>query len=307
MKAELGDVEANLKKAEKLVLEAFAKGAQWVILPEFFASSMAVHHKMLDAARPLDGKPTQLLKRLAKENRGVVGGSFLATRNGHTYNTFVLAFPDGKTFFHDKDYPTFLENNYYLGGTDDGVFNTPRGKVGAALCWEFVRAGTARRMQDKVDLVVGGACWWGPRDDLDTPEVKKEREDNLNVIKETPVKFARMLGVPVVFAQQAGNYQAFEEPDEKQPYNSHFIGQTMIVDGHGWILARMSYEDGEGVIVADVKLGKVSGPLDPIPAGFWIPDMSGLNGGTKEGWEKTLVPGRKYYDTVTYPHRQKHR
>src|SRR5262245_33169652 len=67
MKAELGEVETNLAKAEKLVREAFGKGAKWVILPEFFPSAIAVHHKMLDAARPLDGKPTQLLRRLAKE------------------------------------------------------------------------------------------------------------------------------------------------------------------------------------------------------------------------------------------------
>ena len=45
--------------AESLVREAFAKGARWVILPEFFTSAMAVHQKMLDAARPVDGKRTQ--------------------------------------------------------------------------------------------------------------------------------------------------------------------------------------------------------------------------------------------------------
>jgi len=161
---------------------------------------------MLDAARPLDGSPTRLLKRLAHEHRGVVGGSFLAIRDGHTYNTFVLALPDGSTFVHNKDYPTFLENNYYLGGYDDGVLLTPGVTTGAALCWEFVRSGTAQRLRDKVDLVVGGACWWAPSDDVDTDEIRKDRANNLAMIRETPVVFARMLGVPVVFAQQAGNY-----------------------------------------------------------------------------------------------------
>ncbi len=304
MKAELGEVEINLAKADRLVREAFAKQAKWVILPEFFTSAMAVHQKMLDAARPLDGKPTQLLKTLAREFNGVGGGSFLAIRDGHTYNTFVLAYPDGKTFFHNKDYPTFLENNYYLGGCDDGVLLTPGINTGAALCWEFVRSGTAKRLYDKVDVVLGGACWWAPSDDLDKDEVKAERVGELAMIKETPVKLARILGVPVVFAQHAGSYRGFVDTDGKEPYNSHFLGETAIVDGKGKVLARMSREDGEGVIVADITLGKVDSPTEAIPQGFWIPDLSSINGGTKEGWERTMVPGRKYYDTLTYPHRK---
>ncbi len=305
MQAELGNVPANLVKAETLVREAFGQGAKWVVLPEFFASAMAVHPSMLEAARPLDGEPARLLQRLAREGQATVGGSFLALRDGHTYNTFVVARPDGKTFHHDKDYPTFLENNYYIGGRDDGVFTMPEFKVGAALCWEFVRAGTARRLYDKVDFVLGGACWWGPSDDVNTPEIETDRAQNLALIKETPVRFAKMLGVPVVFAQQAGRYRAFESTDGKGAFNGHFIGESMIVDGRGQVLARRSYEDGEGVLVADIVAGKVPGPTAPIPEGFWIPDMSGLNGGTQEGWEQTLVEGRTYYDTVTRPHRQR--
>jgi predicted amidohydrolase len=301
MKAELGEVDINLEKAEKLVRDAFGKKAQWVILPEFFTSAMAVHPKMLNAARPLEGKPTQRLRSLAKEFNGVVGGSFLAIRDGHIYNTFVLAYPDGSTFYHNKDYPTFLENNYYLGGYDDGLLPTPGVRTGAALCWEFVRSATAKRLLDKVDIVIGGACWWAPSDDINTEAIKTERANNLALIKETPVKFARMLGVPIVFAQHAGNYVGSWSPDDTKFYNSHFIGETMIVDGHGKILAKMSREDGEGVIVADITLGKIADKTDPIPQRFWIPDLSDINGGTKEGWEQTMVPGRKYYDSVTYP------
>lgn len=303
MECELGEIGPNLKRAERLVKEAFGKGANWVVLPEFFTSAMAVNSKMLDAARPLNGEPLVLLKRLAKEHHGVVGGSFLAIRGGHTYNTFVLAFPDGATYFHDKDYPTFLENNYYIGGADDGVFQTKQANIGAALCWEFVRAGTARRLKDKVDVVLGGACWWAPSDDVKTPAADVDRKNNLDLIKETPVKFAKMLGVPVVFAQQAGTFRGFAETDEKNPYNSHFIGETVIVDGHGKILARRAYEEGEGIIIADLTLGKVPGGTDEIPDRFWIPEMSNLNGGTKQGWEQTLIPGRKYYDSVTRPRR----
>lgn len=92
-------------------------------------------------------------------------------------------------------------------------------------------------------------------------------------------------------------------PDETKPFNSHFIGETVIVDGQGKVLARRTREDGEGVVLADIRLGKVPGATEPIPDRFWIPDLSDINGGTKEGWEATMIPGRKYYDTVVYPHR----
>jgi predicted amidohydrolase len=300
MQAEFADVDANLEAAERLVREAFGQGAECVILPEFFTTAIGVHPRMLDAARPLDGRPTQMMKSLAREYEGAVGGSFIATREGHSYNTFVLAFPDGGTFFHDKDYPTFWETFYYIGGEDDGVMETPAGPIGSALCWEFVRSGTAKRLQGRVDMVVGGSCWWTARDDDTSSDADANRQANLALLQETPVRFARMLGVPVVHASHAGSFEGFALPDYQDPYNSHFEGETMIVDGHGQILARMSYEDGEGIILADVTLGQVEGPHEPIPEGFWIPELPDA---TVTAWEEALVDGRKYYDEVTFPHR----
>ena len=55
MCAELGDVAANLRKAEILLREALEKGAKWVILPEFFTSGVGFHPDILKAALPLDG------------------------------------------------------------------------------------------------------------------------------------------------------------------------------------------------------------------------------------------------------------
>lgn len=244
----------------------------------------------------------QLLKSLAKEYRGVVGGSFIAIREGHSYNTFVLAFPDGSTYLHDKDFPTFWENNYYIGGNDEGVLNTPQNPVGVAMCWEFVRSGTVRRLLGRVSMVVGGSCWWTRPDDDRSDDAEAFRRQSLALLKETPVKFAQMLGVPVVHASHAGSFKGYAQPDEKEPYNSHYLGETMIVDGHGGILARMSYEDGEGVILADVMPGQVKGAHEPIPSRFWIPEFSE---GTMARWREAMTTGRKYYEQVTLPHRTK--
>ena len=67
MKAELGNVKANLESVEQLARSAFNEGAELVILPEFFTSAVCFHPKMLDVVRPINGEPTQLLNKLAKE------------------------------------------------------------------------------------------------------------------------------------------------------------------------------------------------------------------------------------------------
>ena len=108
-----------------------------------------------------------------------------------------------------------------------------------------------------------------------------------------------MMGVPVVHASHAGSFQGFVLPDEKVPYNSHFEGETVIIDGHGQVLARMAYEDGEGIIFADVSPGEVPGPHEPIPDRFWIPELSQH---TEARWKEALIRGRRYYDEVTVPH-----
>jgi predicted amidohydrolase len=76
--AELGNVAANLVKAGRLIRVAFARGATWVVLPEFFSSGIAFHPEMAKAVRAIDGPPAQLLRDLAREGNVAVGGSFLA-------------------------------------------------------------------------------------------------------------------------------------------------------------------------------------------------------------------------------------
>jgi predicted amidohydrolase len=130
MRAEVGAVAKNLSRVESLALEAFRGGAQWVILPEFFPSAMAFTPSMLAAWQPLDVAPLQLMRKLARTHDGVVGGSFIAKSGGDCFNSFLLVFPDGQYYRHDKDLPTMWESCYYVGGSDDGVLDTPAGPIG---------------------------------------------------------------------------------------------------------------------------------------------------------------------------------
>lgn len=300
MCARLGEVEANCAAAERLAGEAFAEGARWVILPEFFTSAMAFHPSLLLSARPADGEPFALLRRLARENDGVVGGSFIALRGEHAVNRFVLAFPDGTSFTHDKDLPTMWENCYYEGGTDDGVLKTPAGSVGAAMCWELIRSQTARRLVNRIDIAVGGSCWWDLPDAMVGPEMDALRARNLAILAAAPGEFARMLGVPFVHASHAGAFEGLTPGAEDVPYRSRWLGEAQIVDGRGEILARRDHREGEGVIIAEVKVGRVPQPPPAIPEEFWVPDLPEP---MLDFWKNGNEHGREYYECVTRPRR----
>lgn len=297
MDAKLGDVTGNLQKADLLVDEAFAKGAELVILPEFFTSAVAFHPSMLDAALPLKGKAFEMLMAKAKKHHGMVGGSYISIKeNNERYNTFVLALPDGSYRSHDKDLPTMWENCYYLPGNDDGIVETPAGNFGLLVCWEFVRTRTARRLLGNVDLLVGGSCWWDiPYKKFPLPFKRVISKGNRKILHETFSTMAKMLGVPIIHAGHASYFKSRTPMMPGMPYYSCFLGETQIVDASGDIIERMKFEDGEGIIYAEVTVGKTS-PSEPIPDRFWIPKFHPL---IRFTWHYQNFHGKRYYKRVT--------
>lgn len=297
MRAQVGAIARNLSSAEALVREAFRRGARWVILPEFFPSAVAFTPTMLSAWQPLEGPPLQLMRRLAREYDGVVGGSFIAKSGQDCFNSFLLVFPNGQYFRHDKDLPTMWENSYYIGGSDDGILDTPNGSIGVAMCWELIRSRTARRLLGKVDLVVGGSCWWDMRLPV-PPKYAQDQARSRDLLRNAPTHLARMLRVPVIHASHAGEFEGLTPGRESVSYISRYLGESQITDGNGQVLARMTYEDGEGVIIADITPGQVAGAPAPIPDDFWT---DALPEGAAMAWESLNPLGRQYYATTVRP------
>ncbi len=252
---------------------------------------------MLSAWQPVEGPALQLMRKLAREHDGVVGGSFIAKSGNDCFNSFLLVFPNGQYFRHDKDLPTMWENCYYIGGSDDGVLATPAGSVGVALCWELIRSQTARRLIGKVNLVVGGSCWWDMR--LPVPaELVADQMRLIDLLRQAPARLARMLGVPVVNASHAGEFEGLTPGKESKPYASRYLGESQITDGHGKVLAHMTYDDGEGVITADIVPGQVAGVRSPIPGSFWTGELPST---AIKAWEYLNPFGQQYYATTFRP------
>ncbi len=299
MVPELGNVQSNLKQAEHLIQQALKQGARWIVLPEMFTSAVAFHNDMMGAIEPLEGKTLQRLKTLAKQGNAHIGGSFLAQHRSGVFNTFVLVSPDGSVQIHNKDQPTYWENCYYQGGNDDGVLQTSIGPIGAVLCWEFIRSKTARRLLNRVNLVLGGSCWWTLPDDA-SPDSPRWA-DNLKMLQQAPVKMAQMLGVPVVHGSHAGEFEGFFSPELADvAYHSSFLGETMIVDSEGHVLNRLSKSEGEGVVFSELEISKPIPPSETIPDSFWMPNE--MPEDWKNSWERWFDQGADYYNLVTEPY-----
>lgn len=274
----VGEVEHNLNRLEDLIRDAHREhDPQVIVVPEAMTSPNVFHPKLRGVVRPVDGAPFQLLTRLSRELGCVVGGGFLAKRGNDAYGTYVLAEPDGSAHLHDKDIPSAWENHYYVGGDDDGRTHcrTLDLNVGLASGWEWARYRTSARLRG-VDLVLGGMCWPSYPDNWPGPLrwwAKREHAIWRRQSRELPAQVAKLVGAPVAYASHVGPVECVFPAAPFVPWHTDMIGDTQICAADGTVLGRLSLEDGEGHIGAEVVAGSVE-PLDPLTDRFWIPVMT---------------------------------
>ncbi|GFG70156.1 hypothetical protein MSEN_18760 [Mycolicibacter senuensis] len=287
----LGDVRANLAACERLADEAGRAGAEIIALPEFFTTGIGFDESLATAALPPDGAATELLTALALRHRALVGGSFLCRDpDGHVRNAYLLADPGGVVGRHDKDLPTMWENAFYTTGDDDGVLTAAGHPVGAAVCWELMRTQTVRRLRGRVDLVMTGSGWWSiPRW---APQALFDRleRNNAGTARLAAASFARYVGAPVVHAAHAGTLTC-AMPWLPLTYRGHFEGATLIATADGTVVAERHADEGEGIVLGEITLGRQSPRLDP-PAGFWLHRRGTL---PTTVWHYQRWHGRRWY------------
>ncbi len=295
----LGEVQHNLSRVEDLVRDAHREhGPEAIVLPEAMASPNVYAKVLRTTPGPIDGQPLHLLTRLARELGCVLGGGFVAVRGRHTYGTYVLAEPDGALHLHDKDIPTAWEQNFYRGGDDRG---TPRSAalgctVGLMSGWEWARYRTSGRVRDAgAHLVIGGMCWpsfptgWpGPFGRLNQAEHDRWREQAAAL----PGQVARLTGAPVAHASHVGPITGKTPLVPGLPWPTVMLGESQICDRDGTILARLTLEQGEGHVSADVDITAPPAPQEEIQERFWIPDMSLM---TKAAWHWMNATGAVAY------------
>ena len=287
------DVGSNLRRIADLARSAAREHApQLLLLPEAMTSPNVFTPGMLRVPRPADGEPLEVLTGLARELDCVVGGGYVAVRRGDAYGTYALVEPDGTAHFHDKDMPSLWENALYRDGRDDGLVSTGLGDLGCAVGFEWARSATARRLRGRAAAVVGGSCWWSYPD---WPLVRgwfgRDHQYNLLLARDVFAGIARAVGAPVAVSQHVGEMRSRTPLMPGVPWRTILIGETQIVAHTGEVLRRMTYEDGEGHVGADVAIGPHPA-RDHVPDAFWLRPMPAS---VHLVWHQHRLHGRTLY------------
>ncbi|WP_442109525.1 N-carbamoylputrescine amidase [Pseudomonas sp. NUPR-001] len=148
------NLQHNLDRAEQLVREAAAQGAEVILLQELFATPyfcIEQHHKHLELAE--EYQHSHVLKRfanLAKELGVVLPLSWFEKAGNAYFNSLSVADADGRLLgvyrkTHIPNAIGYQEKEYFSpGDTGFRVWDTAFGRLGIGICWDQWFPETAR-------------------------------------------------------------------------------------------------------------------------------------------------------------------
>lgn len=140
------NIDDNISKAERLVREAAAQGAQIIQLQELFETPYFCQKQKSDyyayATELEQNKAIQHFRKIAKELEVVLPISFYEKKNNARYNSLAVIDADGEVLgkyrkSHIPDGPGYEEKFYFNpGDTGFKVWNTRYAKIGVGVCWD---------------------------------------------------------------------------------------------------------------------------------------------------------------------------
>jgi N-carbamoylputrescine amidase len=263
------DVEGNLRRAIPLVEEAAGRGAILICLPEFLPCGYVYHERMWEAAERSAGPTTRWLAEQAKRLHVTLGTSFLEVRDEGFRNVFVLMGPDGEYGRVGKEDVAVYENWFTEGDPGPHVIQTPFARVGVGICYENLRAFLSPRLvEHDADILLQPHCCPMVAGLLPA-RVKRIFEDE---VRHTAARYARGLGIPVVFVNQCGFLNTPIPMFPFLPFRAPFLGHTNIVDSDGTMLDQAEREPA--VLVRRVNLDPQRKTHRPLPSrGKWVAQM----------------------------------
>ena len=252
-------VEENIAKADKMVREAAANGAQIILLPELFERQYFCQERNYDYyafATPVDENPAvKHFQKLAAELHVVLPISFYERDINVFYNTVAVIDADGsvlgiyrKTHIPDDHY--YQEKFYFTpGDTGFKVWDTKYARIGVGICWDQWFPETARGM-----AVQGAEILFYPTAIGSEPILEV---DSMPHWRRCMQGHSASNLVPVVAANRVGEERV--EPCAENAGQSSslvFYGSSFITDGCGEIQISMGRQE-EGFIAATFDLDQL--------------------------------------------------
>jgi omega-amidase len=231
----------NLSKAEKMIKKAVNKGAKIVVLPEMFNCPYDTSF-FRSYAEEEGGHTFSRLSKIAKDEGIIlIGGSIpeIESTTDRVYNTcYVFDSTGSKIGKHRKMHlfdidveggQYFKESDILSPGKSVTVFDTPYGKMGVAICFDFRFPELSRLMAYEgakiifmpgaFNMTTGPAHW------------------------------------EILFKSRALDNQVYTVGvAPARSYDGSYIsyGNSMIVDPWGKVVGRLDYE--ENILIEDIDL-----------------------------------------------------
>ena len=248
------DLPANADKAESLIRQAAAKGAQVILVQELFAAPYFCIEERAEyfaLALPMQGHP--LIARfsdLARELGVVLPCSYFEKAGQAHFNAMAMIDADGRVLgnyrkTHIPQGPGY-EEKYYFSPGDTGykVWDTAFGRIGVGICWDqwFPECARSMALQGAEMLLYPTAIGSEPPspgyDSQPHWEICMRGHAGSNIL-------------PVIASNRIGS--------ETAPGGTEvtFYGSSFIADHTGQLLAKAS-RDAEEVLLASFDLDAIA-------------------------------------------------
>jgi len=246
----LGDVDANLDRAEKAVAAAVQEGSELIVFPELHLTGYSIGQVDADLSMPADDE--RLIRLTSRAGKaGVVAGFAEDGPGVHTYNSAAY-FQDGKlAHVHRKlylpTYTTFEERKFFSPGPSLRAFpaidNT---RMAILLCndaWQPQLAFLATQDGARVLIVPTSSA----------QSQFPDKYDSHTYWRDITRFYARMFQLFVVFVNRVGTEG-----------HLRFWGGSHVVDPWGETVAEAP-EDVEHLLTVDIDLRDVRRRRRDIP------------------------------------------
>ena len=243
------DKAANVARAERLVRDAAARGAQIICLKEMFNAlyfCKSQQSDRFDLAESIPGPTTDAMTRLARELAVVLVVPIFERQAAGVYrNSAAIIDADGSLLgvyrkMHIPDDPLFNEKYYFTPGDAPGfrVWQTRYATIGVLICWDqwYPEAARITSLMGAQVLFYPTAIGWHPSEQ---DEWGPSQVDAWRTIQRS---HAIANGVYVAAPNRIGH------EDEPGTDGLNFFGRSFIADPFGRYI---SEADGdEDVLVA---------------------------------------------------------
>jgi len=252
------DADANRSRAEQLVRQAAARGAQIILLPElfetpYFCIEQDVRHLAL--AQPAEANRAVLqFSAVARELSVVLPISFFERAGPAYFNSIAILDADGTNLgvyrkSHIPNGPGYQEKNYFSpGDTGFRVWPTRFGRIGVGICWDqwFPESARVMALMGAELLLFPTAIGSEP-----PPALAVNSREHW---QRTQQGHAAANLTPLIAANRYGLERSLQDP---QGLYIRFYGSSFIADATGAKVAEAP-EEGDAVLTHSFDLDAIA-------------------------------------------------